>query len=294
MPVQVPRRSSSALGKTGIVLLVLLGFGLLAVCGVAALGLGWFTLGSGVLPVINIPQPSATNQMPEDTTAANTRVTPKKTSTTGPTKTSLPPVSSQTPLPPPTQSSPSTFKDSFDSLSTGWLQIDDDTRMMGYSEGAMYVMALKKAGSDAEVLIPHGFQLPIHEADIHFTARPVTGKGYFGVLCDYVDSSNEIYIGITEGNYYFGRIQNGVNTSMLGSSWTKDPMIRSENGDFQVFAHCGETLQLMVNGYSVPPVANPDRTRGDVGIFATSNKNSTLDLDFFYKLLIDDLDLSAN
>jgi hypothetical protein len=186
------------------------------------------------------------------------------------------------------------FRDDFSSLATGWPQLDDDTRMTGYSEGAMYGIALKQPGGDSDILVPHGFELPLTTVELYFRARPVGGSGYFGAECGYIDQDNYNMIGITEGAYTIARNENGTFTSFLDPLWVHDPAITSENHEFQVQIKCGNgQIQLMVNGYSLPTVDYPGLTGGDVVIFASSSKNAVLDGAFYYEVLFDDLELKG-
>jgi hypothetical protein len=186
------------------------------------------------------------------------------------------------------------YSDDFSNPLTGWRQEEKDYLMVGYSEGGLYGIALKKAGASADVLIPHPLALPIKESDLNYRARPVQGKGYFGVLCDYIDNDNQIIVGITDGNYTIARYENNELKPFFDPFWVKDQNIRSENGEFQVSVHCGDTIQLMVNGYQLPAAENPDRTMGDIGILAGSNKDSVVDPEFSYEVLIDDVYLEVN
>jgi hypothetical protein len=206
---------------------------------------------------------------------------------------SSPAASSQAPASSPAQNGWNTFQDDFSSPSTGWPQTDDASRMLGYSEGSTYGIALKTAGSDVNVLIPHGFQLPLNETDLYLRARPVQGKGYLGALCDYHDGGNLVYAVLTEGLYSIGRLTNGQAASFLESSWVKDPKVAAINGEYLILLHCGDTIQLNVNGYSLPAVNNQNRARGDIAILAQSDKEATLDPQFYYQVLIDDVKLFA-
>jgi hypothetical protein len=188
-----------------------------------------------------------------------------------------------------------TFADTFSSLSTGWPQLDDDVCMTGYSEGGMYGIGLKHAEGFKEVRIPHGIQLPLTETSIYFRARQVAGKGYFGVLCDYTDQNenNEVMIAITEGAYQIARYLNGEEHYYLETPWVNDRFIKSEDGEFQVAISCGNTIILMVNGYTLPSVDNPNRILGDIALFAVSDDKAILDGYFFYQVLFDDVEMSA-
>jgi len=232
---------------------------------------------------------------PQSTTMAKPTLTEKPPSTVLPTENTagITPLPSPT-LPPKTQSE-QVFRDDFSNLSTGWLQLDDNVRMVGYNEGAMYVIALKQSGSDGNVLIPHGFELPLAKVELYFRARVVEGEGYFGAECNVVDENNYIDIRITEGAYSIARNENGTLTSFLDPSfWVYDPAIASENNEFQVLINCGDgKIQLMVNGYSLPAVDNPGMTGGDVHLFASSYKNTVPDGEFYYKVLFDDVELKA-
>lgn len=190
---------------------------------------------------------------------------------------------------------PQVFRDDFSDLSTGWLQVDDDVRLVGYSEGAMYAMAIKQPGNDVEVVIPHGFTLPLSEVEVYFRARPVEGEGYFGVMCNYVDTNNHTLIGVLEGAYIIYNEVNGEFTPLLGEQLgLQDSGITAENGEFQVRVVCGgDKIQLMVNGYSIPAVNNPGMAGGDIALFSHANTDATLEWEFFYKVLIDDLELTA-
>jgi hypothetical protein len=186
------------------------------------------------------------------------------------------------------------FQDDFSDLSTGWLQLDDEVRMVGYHEGAMYGMALLQPGSDANILIPHGFDLPLSEVSLYFRARPVEGKGYFGVMCNYVDSQNYLLMGITEGGYMVANKESGQFRSFFDSLWIQDPYVASEDGEFQVLAVCGsDKIQLMVNGYSLPEVSNLGFAGGDVFITAHADQDAVTEGEFFYKVLFDDLELNV-
>lgn len=186
------------------------------------------------------------------------------------------------------------FRDDFSNPSTGWLQLDDGVRMVGYSEGAVYAMALLQPGSDAEVLIPHEFELPLTEVSLYFRARPVDGDGYFGVMCNYIDTDNYTLIGISEGAYVIYRNENGQFIHLLDELGERDPNVKSENNEFQVKVVCGgDKIQLMVNGYSIPDINSPEMTGGDVAFFAHSDQDAVADFEFFYQVLFDDLELNA-
>jgi hypothetical protein len=284
--------TTPAASKAPNVLLVWLSIGI-AVLGILCLGMGMFGL------LFSSP----TSSPPVPTTVA--AVPPTEAPTSAPVAAAETPASLQEPAPAttPTPSQPqqssasqsalSTFTDDFSSPSTGWPQVNDATHMVGYSEGSMYGIALKTAGMDSGVLIPHGFQLPLHEADLYFRVRPVEGTGYIGVYYDYQDADNLSYVAVTEGTYAIGRATNGQYTSLLSSTWLQDPHIKSENGEFQIQLHAGDTVQLMVNGYTLPTVKNLNRTLGDIVIFAHSHNDSVADPEFNYQVLIDDVELKA-
>lgn len=284
-PMQRPG-TSTAVPKTPSPLAVWLSAGI-AVLGLLCLGLGML----GALlspPASSLPIPAGV-QDSIPSAAAHVQETPAGLQ---PPPAADP--SSEAPAQAPAMpAAAGTFRDDFSSPSTGWVQVDDASRMLGYSEGSKYGIALKSPGLDSWALIPHGFHLPLHEADLYFRIRPVEGRGYFGVYFDYQDANNLAYIAVTDGTYSVGRFINGAYQSFLSSTWSQDPHIASDNGEFQIQLHCGDTVALMVNGYTLPAVKNPSRTLGDIAIFAHSHKDSIADPAFNYQVLIDDLELKA-
>lgn len=198
------------------------------------------------------------------------------------------------PTPRPTARTEQVFEDDFSNMSSGWPQLDDNIRLTGYSEGAMYGIALKQPGGDADIRVPHGFDLPLSEVELYYRARPVGGKGYFGAGCDYQDEDNYIFIGIAQGAYTIAKNENGTFTSFFDPFWVQDAAVAAENGEFQVLIQCGGgKIQLMINGYSPPAVENVGLTGGDVLIMVSANKNAVLDGNFYYEVLIDDVRLVA-
>jgi len=158
----------------------------------------------------------------------------------------------------------------------------------------MYGIALLQPGSDAEVLIPHEFELPLVEVSLYFRARPVDGDGYFGAMCNFKDPDNYTLIGISEGAYVIYNNEKGEFIPLLDELGERDPNVKSENNEFQVQVVCGgDQIQLMVNGYSIPEVSNPGMTGGDVAIFAHSDQDAVAAPEFFYKVLLDDVELTA-
>jgi hypothetical protein len=96
--------------------------------------------------------------------------------------------------------------------------------------------------------------------------------------------------------YAIYRSENGEFSPLLDQSelGARDPSIVSENNEFQVQVVCGgDKIQLMVNGYSILEVSSPGMKGGDVAFFAHSNKDAVVDWEFFYKVLLDDVELNA-
>jgi hypothetical protein len=297
------------------------GAALLGACGVIGVAVvelvpaaGQLFEGSGlVLPAVSFPttEPDEAD-LPFPTQEELVELEPRTTDIVLETPTSLPATSTAEPTsppptatpepsatlppsetPPPPISGPRVFQDDFSDLGTGWLQLDDSEKMLGYSEGAMYGIALKQTGTDSVILIPHGFELPLTGISLYFRARPVEGKGFFGAVCNYIDDDNYYFIGITEENYTIARFEGGQPSSYFEPFWVEDVGVASENNEFQVLVSCDSKIRVMVNGYNLPEVDITGAGGGDAGIFAQSSQNAVLDGEFYYKILFDDVELTV-
>jgi hypothetical protein len=169
--------------------------------------------------------------------------------------------------------------------------------IQGYNEGAMYLIAEKAVSRMRIALAPLDLPSLRGGYSIDFYARVVEGEshGDFGVLCNFQDDKNYIYIGVTEGYYMIGKYVDGNWDPLTEPAWTPSAEVQSQNGLFHVVVMCGEgAYGLQVNDFGQPVITDETFSGGQVALFASSWKNAVQDGDYFFKVLFDDFSISGN
>ncbi len=175
------------------------------------------------------------------------------------------------------------FKDEFSNHNAGWDENTSDNAATGYGNGD-YVIKVFNTSWFAWAN-PEGANLSLSNVHVEVTASntgAATEPG-FGVICDYADTSNFYYLGVSvDGYYIIVKTVNGDDTPLSDAdSWVASDAIPLNASSYTVGADCGNgALTLTVNGKTVGSVSDSTFSNGTVGLFARSFDEPNAEIHF--------------
>lgn len=306
-PVQAQKTGSSSLWK---VVFVISGLGLVALCGLLAIVLGfrWFSFApaSSAPTVTNPPAPSASQ-----TIAGRTPIPATHIPATLIPATLIPATLIPATLPPPkvtptAQATPTEpvvteeqagardlkgFSDDFSSSINTWKIVSDESNGTVVIINGKLNLQVTKPDKYLSVQVPWYITTPVTDVTLAVTATVETpGLGAFGLFCRASDSKNFYMISIQPnpaggGQYRFYKDKAGIISYL--TDWKDTSLLYGGEVPEEVVFSCkGSTLRLELNREFVDEVTDSDLKSGGAHLFAVSLEDVTESNP--YKITFDD------
>jgi hypothetical protein len=169
-----------------------------------------------------------------------------------------------------TQSGQVLFQDNFSDPNSGWDTTTGDNHTTAYGNGD-YIVTVTNA---SKIGWGNAGQTTLADIHVDVTAKSVGAAkdAAFGVVCDYQDTNNFYYLGITSDGYYaIVKVVDNQDTFFTSTKneWVKTTKFKLNAASYQLGADCANgTLALYVDGKQIDTADDATFTSGDVGLFA--------------------------
>ncbi len=173
------------------------------------------------------------------------------------------------PAPPATASQSGMYMEDFSNVNSGWNRRYEDAYNEDYAPDGNYRIELKLAEDMAVAVPPYPFQHPINNMIVSVNARGEVGNGFIGVLCHLQDGKSFYRAGIANGYYTVNKVIDGQLTHLTDPVWK--PMIAYDpdpDGSVKITLACMDgRIQLMIDDIGQEIITDTDLTEGDAAIF---------------------------
>lgn len=168
-----------------------------------------------------------------------------------------------------TQTGKVVFKDDFSDPNSGWDTSNGSNHTTAYGNGD-YVVTVSAASK-----IGWGnAQTTLSDVHIDVTAKSVgdAKDAAFGIICDYQDTNNFYYLGITSDGYYaIVKVKDNQDTFFTSAKneWVKSTKFKLNAPSYQLGVDCAKgKLGLSVDGVQIDTATDSAFTDGEIGLFA--------------------------
>jgi hypothetical protein len=186
-----------------------------------------------------------------------------------------------TPLGGASQAAQPVYQDNFTDPNSGWDAQTGANHTTAYGSGE-YIVTVSQPSK-----IGWGnAQTTLSDVHIDVTAKSVGAAkdAAFGVICDYQDTNNFYYLGITSDGYYaIVKVQDNQDTFFTSAKnqWIKTSKFKLNAASYRVGVDCGTgTLALYVDGTPIDTASDSTFTTGEIGLFAGTFDNPGAEIHF--------------
>ena len=169
------------------------------------------------------------------------------------------------------------FDDDFSDPASGWLEVSDAEAAQGYRDGKFFfrVQALDMFVWDNPGLNLQDFTLEVE-------ARQLSGgaDNSYGVMVRYVDDGNFYRFDLSGDSYYaVSKLENQEWITL--ADWQTSPHIKPQGEVNLLKIVCkGSQMTFQVNGQKLVAVEDDSFERGDVGLFAGTFSDPSIEVEF--------------
>jgi hypothetical protein len=173
-----------------------------------------------------------------------------------------------TPTPP--ASAPVLLQDSFDTNDNVWLIGADDGSRRLFDQNQFVIQVTQQnyqAWSNSSNLDVNNLH-----AEVSASSTGFANNAGFGIICDYVDSDNYYFLGMTPDGYFaIGKKANATETILTDPSnnWTSSVHFGQGKASYRIGADCAADgrLTLLVDGTEVASANDTTFANGQIGLF---------------------------
>ncbi|MFZ1043527.1 MAG: hypothetical protein WAN58_19690 [Anaerolineales bacterium] len=170
------------------------------------------------------------------------------------------------------------FQDDFSSSASGWDRYKSAEGTMDYDDGAYRILV--------NALQVNFWSTPhkdFSDARIEVDAGKIAGpdENRIGLICRYTGNQYYFFVISSDGYYGIGIFNNGQSALLGQSEMQSSDKIKTGAAINHLRADCnGDTLSLVVNGFLVAQVHDPNLKHGDVGLLAGTFTQPGVDIIF--------------
>ena len=170
------------------------------------------------------------------------------------------------------------FQDDFSSSAGGWDRYKSAEGTMDYDDGAYRILV--------NALQVNFWSTPhkdFSDARIEVDAGKIAGpdENRIGLICRYADNQYYFFVISSDGYYGIGIFNNGQSALLGQTEMQSSDKIKTGAAINHLRADCnGDTLSLVVNGFLVAQVHDPNLKHGDVGLLAGTFSHPGVDVIF--------------
>jgi len=170
------------------------------------------------------------------------------------------------------------FQDDFSSPASGWDRYKSAEGTMDYDGGAYRIVV--------NALQVNFWSTPhqdFSDARIEVDAGKIAGpdENRIGLICRYTNNQYYFFVISSDGYYGIGIFNNGQSALLGQTQMQSSDKIKIGTAINHLRADCnGDTLSLVVNGFLVAQVHDPNLKHGDVGLLAGTFTHPGVDVIF--------------
>ena len=170
------------------------------------------------------------------------------------------------------------FQDDFSSSASGWDRYKSAEGTMDYDDGVYRILV--------NALQVNFWSTPhkdFSDARIEVDAGKIAGpdENRIGLICRYTGNQYYFFVISSDGYYGIGIFNNGQSALLGQSEMQSSDKIKTGAAINHLRADCnGDTLSLVVNGFLVAQVHDPNLKHGDVGLLAGTFTQPGVDIIF--------------
>jgi hypothetical protein len=170
------------------------------------------------------------------------------------------------------------FQDDFSSPANGWDRYKSAEGTMDYDDGAYRILV--------NALQVNFWSTPhkdFSDARIEVDAGKIAGpdENRIGLICRYANNQYYFFVISSDGYYGIGIFNNGQSALLGQTQMQSSDKIKTGTAINHLRADCnGDTLSLVVNGFLVAQVHDPNLKHGDVGLLAGTFAHPGVDVIF--------------
>jgi hypothetical protein len=170
------------------------------------------------------------------------------------------------------------FQDDFSSSASGWDRYKSTEGTMDYDGGAYRILV-----NALQVNFWSTSHKDFSDVRMEVDAGKINGpdENRMGLICRYIGNQYYFFIISSDGYYGIGIFNNGQSALLGQSEMQSSDKIKTGTSVNHLRADCnGDTLSLVVNGFLVAQVHDPNLKHGDVGLLAGTFTQPGVDVIF--------------